>query len=121
MKQCGQKTTGLSHGDVHPGHELINEQSEITGLIDWTEVAVTDVSRDFVTHYMVAGVEGLEKALAAYAQAGGNTWPLMKEHIIELTNANAVGVAEFAAVSGSKEYEEMAKQMLGVSEMEKNE
>ncbi|WP_078394960.1 macrolide 2'-phosphotransferase [Shouchella patagoniensis] len=110
------KTTGLSHGDLHPGHELINDQSEVTGLIDWTEVSVTDVSRDFVTHYMVAGVEGLEKTIAAYEQAGGNTWPLMKEHIIELAGANAIGVAEFAAVSGLKEYEDMAKQMLGVSE-----
>ena len=107
------KHTGLSHGDVHPGHILINRQSEVTGLIDWTEVAVTDVSRDFIVHYLFAGEKGLEKAIMAYEKAGGKMWPLMKEHILELETTRAISVAEFAESSGLQEYKEMAKQMLG--------
>ena len=38
----------------------------------------------------------------------------MKEHIIELDAAYPVEVAEFAIVSGIKEYEKMAKDALGV-------
>ncbi|QJX81208.1 macrolide 2'-phosphotransferase [Priestia megaterium] len=104
---------GLSHGDVHPGHILINNQSEATGLIDWTEVAVTDVSRDFLAHYLFTGEEGLTKAITAYEKAGGKTWPLMKEHILELATTQAITVAAFAESSGLQEYKDMAQQMLG--------
>lgn len=104
--------TGLSHGDVHPGHILINKKSEVTGLIDWTEAAVTDVSRDFIAHYLITGEAGLEKAIAAYNEAGGTTWPLMKDHIVELNCTQAIAVAEFAESSGLKEYREIAQQML---------
>ncbi|OIJ15174.1 Mph(B) family macrolide 2'-phosphotransferase [Anaerobacillus arseniciselenatis] len=106
--------TGLIHGDVHAGHTLINEQAEVTGLIDWTEVAVTDVSKDFVGPYMVFGEEALEQIIASYEAAGGVTWPLMKEHIIEFQATSAIDIAEFAEASGLQEYEEMAKESLGM-------
>ncbi|MCT1576843.1 macrolide 2'-phosphotransferase [Oceanobacillus kimchii] len=108
--------TGLIHGDVHPGHTMINDSIEVTGFIDWTEVSVTDISRDFVTHYILYQEAGLERLIEAYGNAGGKTWPKMKEHIIELQAAYAIDVAEFAIVSKSSEMEEMAKQMLGVDE-----
>ncbi|MFS0750085.1 macrolide 2'-phosphotransferase [Oceanobacillus sp. 1P07AA] len=110
------KHTGLSHGDVHPGHTLINDAIEVTGFIDWTEVSVTDISRDFVTHYILYQEAGLEKLIEAYSNAGGKTWAKMKEHIIELQAAYAIDVAEFAIVSEASEMETMAKQMLGVEE-----
>lgn len=108
--------TGLTHGDVHPGHILINPQAEAAGLIDWTEAAVTDVSRDFAAHYLIFGEAGLNKVIDAYEKAGGLTWPGMKEHITELRAAEAVIVAEFAWSSGLKEMEDMARQMLGVAD-----
>lgn len=108
------KHTGLIHGDVHAGHTLINEQATVTGLIDWTEVAVTDVSKDFVGPYMIFGEEALEQIITSYEAAGGITWPLMKEHIIEYEATSAIDLAEFAEASGLKEYEQMAKESLGV-------
>ncbi|OIJ19310.1 macrolide 2'-phosphotransferase [Anaerobacillus alkalidiazotrophicus] len=106
--------TGLIHGDVHAGHTLINDQAEVTGLIDWTEVAVTDVSKDFVGINMTFGEQVLEQVIASYEAAGGVTWPLMKEHIIELQATYAIDITEFAEASGSKEYVQMAKESLGV-------
>ena len=106
--------TGLVHGDVHAGHTLINVQAEVTGLIDWTEVAVTDISKDFVGLYMTFGEQALETIIASYEAAGGTTWPLMKEHIIELQATYAVDLAEFAEASGLQEYVQMAKESLGV-------
>lgn len=38
----------------------------------------------------------------------------MKEHVIELEAAYPVGIAEFAILSGSDEYLQMAKQALQV-------
>ncbi|MEB1808825.1 MAG: macrolide 2'-phosphotransferase [Bacillaceae bacterium] len=108
------KHTGLIHGDVHAGHTLINGQAEVTGLIDWTEAAVTDVSKDFVGPYMIFGEQALEQIIAAYEAAGGVTWPLMKEHIIEIQATSAIDIAEFAESSGLKEYEQIAKESLGV-------
>ncbi|QKS72508.1 phosphotransferase [Paenalkalicoccus suaedae] len=103
---------GLTHGDLHPGHILINENAEVTGMIDWTEVAITDVAIDFVAHYQLFGRDGLEKLVAAYVAAGGRTWPNMIEHIIAHDAKRALVVAEYALVSGLSDMRSMAESML---------
>lgn len=107
--------TGLIHGDVHAGHTMIDQDANVTGLIDWTEANVTDVATDFVFQYRAFGEEALEKLIAYYKEAGGIYWPGMKEHVIELNAAYPVAIAEFAIVSGLAEYEEMAKETLEVN------
>lgn len=111
------KKTGLIHGDVHAGHILVDKAANVTGLIDWTEAKVTDVSNDFVIYYKTFGEEGLDLLIKAYKEAGGYFWPKMKEHIIELDAAYPVAIAEFAMVSGLEEYMQMAKQALGVEDI----
>lgn len=106
--------TGLIHGDVHAGHILIDKAGNVTGLIDWTEAKVSDVSNDFVVLYKTFGEGGLELLINAYKEAGGYVWPKMKDHIIELEAAYPVAIAEFAIVSGSDEYFQMAKQALQI-------
>ena len=108
------KKTGLIHGDVHAGHTMIDKEANVTGLIDWTEAKVTDISNDFVFNYKAFGEEGLEALIIAYKEAGGYYWPKMKEHIIELVAAYPVSIAEFAIVSGVEEYVQMAKKALEV-------
>ncbi|WP_096186622.1 macrolide 2'-phosphotransferase [Evansella halocellulosilytica] len=110
------KNVGLTHGDLHAGHILIDENDRVTGFIDWTEASVTDISIDFVSHYMVFGEEALEELIMHYEKAGGYVWPQMKKHIIERTASYAVPIAELAMKSGLEEYHEMAKQVLGVNE-----
>ncbi|MDZ5712755.1 macrolide 2'-phosphotransferase [Jeotgalibacillus haloalkalitolerans] len=107
---------GVRHGDLHPGHILINEQSAVTGFIDWTEVSVGDVSFDFTAHLQIFGKEGLRKLIDSYEAAGGRTWPGMAEHIEEVQAAGPIVVAEYALVSGLEEMHEMAVQMLGAEE-----
>lgn len=114
--QMWPKQTAFSHGDVHAGHTMIDKNAKVTGLIDWTEAQVTDVSRDFLFNYKAFGEKGLDDLIEAYKEAGGYYWPKMKEHIIELDAASGVPIAEFAIVSGLKEYEQMAKQVLGVDD-----
>lgn len=105
--------TGLMHGDLHAGHTMIDEKADVTGLIDWTEAAFTDISNDFVFQYKAFGEEALDKVIDYYREAGGIYWPNMKAHIIELDSAYAVAVAEFAMASGLEEYEKMAEEILG--------
>ncbi|WP_211747817.1 macrolide 2'-phosphotransferase [Paenibacillus sp. Marseille-Q4541] len=107
-KEMWPLETGLIHGDIHAGHTLINAQAEVTGLIDWTEVKVTDCSRDFIFHYKAFGEKDLERLIKHYKEAGGYTWALMKEHIIELVASYPIDIAEYALLSGSKEMEQMA-------------
>lgn len=109
--------TGFIHGDIHAGHILIDKDANVTGLIDWTEAKIADISNDFVFHYKAFGEEGLEALIKCYKEAGGYCWHKMKEHIIELCAAYPVAIAEFALVSGVAEYEQMAKQVLEVNDI----
>lgn len=103
---------GVRHGDLHPGHILIDKNNYVTGLIDWTEVGVADVSVDFMSHYLLFGKDGLQRLINAYDNAGGKTWSRMDEHIVELLTTSGITVAEYAQVSGIKEMHETAACML---------
>ncbi|MFC2947460.1 macrolide 2'-phosphotransferase [Virgibacillus sediminis] len=104
--------TAVIHGDLHPGHILIDDTSRVTGLIDWTEARVDDPATDFVSHYMAFGEDALERLIEAYEKAGGYVWSSMGEHIKELQTVYPVTVAEFAERSGSEEFEKLAQQLL---------
>lgn len=108
--------TVLTHGDLHAGHILINEQAQVTGFIDWTEASVADPARDFVAHYRTFGLDALNKLISAYAEAGGRTWSRMADHAIELNATFALEIAEFALKSGLDEYRQMAVQSLCTGE-----
>jgi macrolide phosphotransferase len=109
------KETGLIHGDLHPGHTIVNKETMVTGVIDWTEAKVADVSNDFIYYYYAFGEKGLNSLISYYHKAGGKTWPLMKEHVLELAAAYIpIEFAEFAIVSGTEEHEQTAKKLLGV-------
>ncbi|MCU5375637.1 macrolide 2'-phosphotransferase MphL [Bacillus cereus] len=103
---------GVKHGDIHPGHILIDNKNNVTGLIDWTEVGIADVSIDFTSHYLLFGKDGLTKLIHSYDNAGGKTWSRMDEHIIELLKTSGITVAEYAQVSGLKDMHEIAVHML---------
>lgn len=103
---------GVKHGDLHPGHILINKDNHVTGLIDWTEVGIADVSVDLMSHYLLFGKDGLKKLIDAYGNAGGKTWARMEEHIAHLLTTSGITVAEYAEVSGLQDMHETAAHML---------
>lgn len=102
---------GFIHGDMYPGHTLVNEHFDVVGMIDWTEAKIGDISNDFTAFYMLFGEKALEKLINAYKNSGGYTWPKMKEHIIELLSTQAITLAEFGESAGLDEYKEIAKEM----------
>lgn len=105
--------TTLIHGDLHPGHILVDQQAQVTGFIDWTEARVDDPASDFAAHYRVFGRNSLEALLRHYGQSGGHVWPAMADHIVAYDSAIAVEVAEFAERSGLDDFKVMARQVLG--------
>lgn len=104
--------TVMVHGDLFPGHTLVDDDNRVSGIIDWTEAEGSDPSIDFSAVYMLFGEEGLDKLIKAYKAAGGRTWPKMKEHTIERHSIQAITIAEFAESSGLEDYRKMAEDML---------
>ncbi len=102
----------LIHGDLHPGHILVDDQAQVTGLIDWTEARVDDPAVDFVGHYLVFGRHSLETLLSHYQQRGGTVWPAMADQVVAHSCAMGVGIAEFAERSGLEDFTAMARQVL---------
>ncbi|MGN7312458.1 macrolide 2'-phosphotransferase [Alkalicoccobacillus gibsonii] len=107
---------GVKHGDLHPGHLIVNNQHHVTGIIDWTEVGIGDVSVDFLSHQLLFGKEGLARLIDAYDNAGGRTWSRMDEHIVELLTTSGITVAEYAEVADLQEMRETATYMLAEGE-----
>lgn len=103
---------GFYHGDLFPGHILIDNEAKVLGVIDWTEAQVGDIANDFTAHYLLFGEQALDDLIEAYDQAGGYTWPKMKTHIIELLSIQPITIAEFAESSGSEDYANAAAEML---------
>ncbi|UHA76049.1 macrolide 2'-phosphotransferase [Paenibacillus sp. 481] len=110
--------SALIHGDLHPGHILVDDSQRVTGLLDWTEGIVADPASDFSAYYATLGEEALVQLLERYERAGGRVWPRMREHIIELRAAFPALIAVFALQTGEEMYMEMAREALGVKTAE---
>jgi macrolide phosphotransferase len=103
----------LIHGDLYAGHVTADSSSRITGVIDWSESEVADPTTDFAGHLAAFGPESLDKLVAAYAHAGGRTWPTMTEQIKARHTASPIRYGLFALVTQSQEHLAAAKAQLG--------
>ena len=102
----------LVHGDLHPGHILVDRDERVTGLLDWTEAEVSDPSIDFTLTYATLGPSVLKDVLHRYERAGGTPWPRMAEHIAERWSAYPVMTAAFVARTGEESHLVWAQSML---------
>ncbi len=80
---CWPVHLALVHGDLHPGHMLLDAEGALTGVLDWTEAQVTDPSVDFALFYGCFGLDALGRLTARFKEFGGTTWPRMIEHTVE--------------------------------------
>jgi len=108
--------SALVHGDLHPGHMLVDADNRLTGLLDWTESHVTDPATDFVLFYATLGEAALSALLKRYDEAGGRLWPRIREHIVESYAAYPVNIATFVLMSGEEAHLELARTMLALQE-----
>jgi macrolide phosphotransferase len=102
------------HGDLHPGHLLVDVNGSITGILDWTEGELSDPSIDFQIYYALFGMGKLVGLLERYGRSGGRVWPRMAEQIAERYAAYPVLIALFAEKINSEEYRQMAQYMLNL-------
>jgi aminoglycoside phosphotransferase (APT) family kinase protein len=86
----------MVHGDLHPGHMLLDPSGKVVGILDWTEAQVTEPSIDFAMFAGCFGKAPLEAFVRRFAELGGKTWPRIIEHSLERWAAFPVLVAEWA-------------------------
>ena len=110
--------SALIHGDLHPGHLLVDDDGRVTGIIDWTEAEVSDPAIDFVFAYWIFGEKMLRQLLQRYQSAGGRVWPGMVQQIGARQSVMPATVAIFARESGHPEYLEFARSLLAAQEAE---
>lgn len=93
--------TALVHGDLHPGHWLL-EDGRITGLLDWTEARFTDPSVDFAMLFGRFGTAPLQSIVAAFERAGGRSFPSLVAHAEERWSVFPVLGAKWALRTGDE-------------------
>lgn len=63
--------TALVHGDLHPGHTLVDPAGELSGVLDWADAAVTDPAVDLAAPRFAFGSGGLDRLLDHLAREPG--------------------------------------------------
>jgi aminoglycoside phosphotransferase (APT) family kinase protein len=92
----------LSHGDLHPGHMLLDASGRLTGILDWTEARVSDPAIDLAMFHMCFGRPALDALATQLAAHGFRTWPAMVEHAIERSAFFPALGAEWAIRNGNE-------------------
>lgn len=108
----------LVHGDLHPGHLLLDEEARVTGVLDWSEAAFTDPSVDLAMFFGCFGKVAFTKLAARFERAGGKTWPGMAHHAAERWAAFPVLVADWAMRTENEGAMDRAKGLLATVEAE---
>lgn len=106
---CWPDRTVLVHGDVHPGHTLLDTAGRLTGLIDWADARIDDPADDFTDQFLAHGAPALDHLLAAYARSGGHVWPGMRRHVMERAAVGTVYSGLFGLSHGRPHYADLAR------------
>ncbi len=99
----------MIHGDLHPGHILLDKDARLVGLLDWTEAKIADPAQDFTIFYGCFGKETLSAFLEEFEGAGGRIWPGIFDYIIELWSFYPVDIAAWAVEHDDKAVLEHAR------------
>lgn len=102
----------LVHGDLHPGHILLDDEAGVLGILDWTEAEISDPSMDLAMIYGCVGEPTLRGLLPHFEEAGGRSWPGLFEHIVERWAFHAVYVADWGIKSNDEGVLGHARQLL---------
>lgn len=91
----------LVHGDLHPGHLLLDEAGAVSGVLDWTEAHFGDPSTDLAMCFGCYGAATFARILERFTARGGVTWPGLAEHAAERWAFFPVMGAAWALRTGS--------------------
>ncbi len=107
--------TAFIHGDLFAGHILASSDGTISGVIDWSEGQVNDISIDFAGHLAVFGEASLKALISAYERSGGKVWDHLYDQTVERSAASPLNYAHFAIGSRDEGHIRAARQQLRLS------
>ncbi|MDC0743077.1 macrolide 2'-phosphotransferase [Polyangium mundeleinium] len=102
----------MVHGDLHPGHLLLDEEGRLTGILDWTEAHLGDPSIDFSIFAGAFGKTALESCIERFEAAGGTTWSGLAAHAAERWAAAPALGAKWGLTTGNDAVIEFSRTML---------
>jgi aminoglycoside phosphotransferase (APT) family kinase protein len=95
----------FSHNDLGIEHVLVDpDDLSVTGVIDWSDAAVTDPASDFGLILRDLGPTGLERALATYGTAGGDQGSVSPERVWFRARCAALEDLAYGLGQGRSEY-----------------
>ena len=109
-------TLALSHGDLHPGHWLVDDDQRLVGVLDWTEAKLGDPAVDFAMVYGCCGEATLTTLLTRFAAHGGAATSTLATHAKRRWSAMPTAGAAWALRTGNDAVIEHVKAQLAVIE-----
>jgi len=104
----------LIHGDLHPGHTLVDADGTLLGILDWTDAEVGDPGQEFVEAARKFPPHVLDQLIGAYAANGGPAWPGLHDHVVEAIAFAPLALAVLGAEAGQQRYIDKARAVLSV-------
>ncbi|AZN31181.1 aminoglycoside phosphotransferase [Flaviflexus salsibiostraticola] len=98
----------LTHGEIYPAHTLIDGE-RITAVLDWTTAEVGDPARDFAIYHSIAPPAAFRAMADRYVTRGGEVWPRLEEHCIELMSTAPLSYALYALQTGDPDHRAAAQ------------
>lgn len=103
------------HGDLHPGHTLVDAAGNLTGVLDWTDAEIGDPGQEFVEAARKFDPPTWDRLLEAYRRHGGPAWPGLREHVAHAIAFAPLTLGVLGLTSGRPRYVEMARERMGTA------
>ncbi|MFG3248879.1 macrolide 2'-phosphotransferase [Streptomyces sp. NPDC048187] len=102
------------HGDLHPGHTLVDGDGTLTGVLDWTDAEIGDPGQEFVEAARKFDPPTWDRLLEAYRLHDGPAWPGLRDHVRNAIAFAPLALGVLGLTSGQPRYVELARERLGV-------
>jgi len=102
------------HGDLHPGHTLVDDDGALVGILDWTDAEVGDPGQEFVEAARKFERRMLDELIEAYRRHGGPAWPGLHGHVTEAIAFAPLALGVLGLEAGKERYVEAARARLSV-------
>ncbi|MEV4630657.1 macrolide 2'-phosphotransferase [Micromonospora sp. NPDC049523] len=104
----------LIHGDLHPGHTLVDGAGALVGILDWTDAEIGDPGQEFVEAARKFPPPVLDDLIDAYLRHDGPGWPGLRGHVVEAIAFAPLGLGTLGLEAGKQRYVDRARDYFGV-------
>lgn len=104
----------LTHGDLHPGHLLLDQDTRLTGILDWTEAKLADPALDLAMFFGCFGRPALERLCEHLAGRGQGLSDSFLEHVVQRWATFPIVGAAYGLRTGNEMVLEFSRQQVAL-------